>query len=305
MCGAIRIVHPQIASDARLAMRNPRWFSGFTGEVPQSSRENSAMLACDAKESHICWHRAMRNACDSDSGCGLAWDATCKCPRCQMASDVGRAVRAAKVWDCFCFDGLLFYVWCCKAVLVVAVVILVIAIDVALRNQWMLQYENIVYVVFICFLMLLGLGRTRKSCFGLLMICMCFLAASHIWKHDPKKRILLQSDPAHIARYCDTSAVISISRDSFSGRLVLPKNGAWYLVPAHLRDTPFCSTYCDVCAIPYKTRTNRSVATLSLQRYAKYRCWVSKPCLWGETPSTKAGCEHSSAGPWKELNIRN
>ena len=55
----------------------------------------------------------MRNACDSDSRCGLACDASER-PRCQIASDVGRAMRATKatslgpkpslfVFCCFCF----------------------------------------------------------------------------------------------------------------------------------------------------------------------------------------------------------
>ena len=36
----------------------------------------------------------MQNACDSDSRCGLACDAGA--PRCQIASDVGRAMRTTK-----------------------------------------------------------------------------------------------------------------------------------------------------------------------------------------------------------------
>ena len=37
--------------------------------------ENPAILACDAKNQHAFKDRAMRNACDSDSRCGLACDA--------------------------------------------------------------------------------------------------------------------------------------------------------------------------------------------------------------------------------------
>ena len=42
----------------------------------KNSRENPAMLACDAKNRHVFYDRAMRNACDSDSRCGLACDAS-------------------------------------------------------------------------------------------------------------------------------------------------------------------------------------------------------------------------------------
>ena len=38
--------------------------------------ENPAMLACDAKNRGVFQDRAMRNACDSDSRCGLACDAS-------------------------------------------------------------------------------------------------------------------------------------------------------------------------------------------------------------------------------------
>ena len=41
----------------------------------KSSCENLAILACDAKCQHVCLVRAMRNAWDSDSRCGLACDA--------------------------------------------------------------------------------------------------------------------------------------------------------------------------------------------------------------------------------------
>ena len=36
------------------------------------------MLACDAKNRHVKKDRAMRNACDSDSPCGLACDASAR-----------------------------------------------------------------------------------------------------------------------------------------------------------------------------------------------------------------------------------
>ena len=41
----------------------------------KNSPENPAMLACDAKNQHVFRDRAMRNACNSDSGCGLACNA--------------------------------------------------------------------------------------------------------------------------------------------------------------------------------------------------------------------------------------
>ena len=38
----------------------------------------NAMLACDAKNLHLFQDRAMRSACDSDFGCGLACDANAR-----------------------------------------------------------------------------------------------------------------------------------------------------------------------------------------------------------------------------------
>ena len=74
-----------------------------------------------------------------------------------------------------------------------------------------------------------------------------------------------------------------ISRDTFSGRLALPQNGAipplvLSFTQAHLCDTPFCNISRDNCAIPHKTSTKELCDTIaaSLARYEKYRCWASK-----------------------------
>ena len=55
--------------------------NNFTDELLQERREKFQ-------------DRAMRNACDSDSP--LRFGLRCECPRCQIASDVGRAIRATK-----------------------------------------------------------------------------------------------------------------------------------------------------------------------------------------------------------------
>ena len=52
-------------------MRRPFWLF-----CHQSSRENPAMLICNAKNRHVFQDRVMRKACDSDSRCGLACDAS-------------------------------------------------------------------------------------------------------------------------------------------------------------------------------------------------------------------------------------
>ena len=82
MRDAVRIAQPQIASDAK------KFFFFFfasdakTHSLDLKSQENArkevcenpAMLACDAKNRGV--GRAMRNACDSASRCGLACDAS-------------------------------------------------------------------------------------------------------------------------------------------------------------------------------------------------------------------------------------
>ena len=75
-----------------------------------------------------------------------------------------------------------------------------------------------------------------------------------------------------------------ISRDTFKGRLALPKMVRYpplvlSFTQAHRCDTPFCNLSRDNCAIPHKNKHERVFAILSLQvlRYMKkYRCWASK-----------------------------
>ena len=74
----------------------------------KNSRENPAMLACDAKNRHVFKGRAMRNACDSDSRCGLACDASTRdatslamrVERCQPLSSVSFCLllRGPNIW---------------------------------------------------------------------------------------------------------------------------------------------------------------------------------------------------------------
>ena len=71
------------------------------------------------------------------------------------------------------------------------------------------------------------------------------------------------------------SAILSLRypvlRDTFSGRLAAPKNGAipppwyFYLHQTYLCDTPFCNISRDNCAIPHKNKHKIVFAILSLQ----------------------------------------
>ena len=62
-----------------------------------------------------------------------------------------------------------------------------------------------------------------------------------------------------------------ISRDTFSGRLALPQNGAippplvLNFIQTHLCDTPFCNVSRDNCAIPHKNKHER------ISRYYRYK----------------------------------
>ena len=74
-----------------------------------------------------------------------------------------------------------------------------------------------------------------------------------------------------------------ISRDTFSGRLALPQNGAippsWHLVShRHIRAIPHFATYrAIIVRYPIKTSTKdfRDTIATSIARYEKYRCWAS------------------------------
>ena len=85
------------------------WNSGktlvahHTHSLDLKSQENARKYACEKfcdvglrceKIGVLSQDRAMRNGCDSDSRCGLAL--RCEHPRCQIASDVGRAMRTTK-----------------------------------------------------------------------------------------------------------------------------------------------------------------------------------------------------------------
>ena len=63
-----------ITSDAK----TPEVALNLQGKCHKSSRENPAMLACDAKNRHdiVFRDRAMRSACGSDSRCCMACDAS-------------------------------------------------------------------------------------------------------------------------------------------------------------------------------------------------------------------------------------
>ena len=73
-----------------------------------------------------------------------------------------------------------------------------------------------------------------------------------------------------------------ISRDTFSGRLALPKMVRYpplvlNFTQTHLCDTPVCNVSRDNCAIPpTKTSTKGDTIATSIARYEKYRRWASK-----------------------------
>ena len=85
-----------------------------------------------------------------------------------------------------------------------------------------------------------------------------------------------------------TIAILSlrfpISRDTFTGRLVLPQIGAihplpWYLVShRYICAMPHFATYGVIIVRSAKTSTNESCDTIatSTARYEKYRSWASK-----------------------------
>ena len=83
MCDAIRIAHPDIASDANnfcsLAMRNP--IRLIWNHRKMREKTPAKILRCwpaMPKSRHVFKDRAMRNAYDSDSRCGLACDASAR-----------------------------------------------------------------------------------------------------------------------------------------------------------------------------------------------------------------------------------
>ena len=98
MCDAIRIAHPQIASDVKkffsLAMPKDIRLIWNHRKMPEKKAcENPAMLACDAK------NRVFLRSSDAKClrfGLPLRFGLRCEHPRCQIASDVGRAMRTTK-----------------------------------------------------------------------------------------------------------------------------------------------------------------------------------------------------------------
>ena len=85
MCDAIRIARPQIASDAKKFLftsdAKTLWVAvNLQEKCHKSSRENPAMLACNVENRHVFQHRAMRNACNSNSEtrCGLTCDGSAR-----------------------------------------------------------------------------------------------------------------------------------------------------------------------------------------------------------------------------------
>ena len=96
-----------------------------------------------------------------------------------------------------------------------------------------------------------------------------------------------------------------ISRDSFSGRLALPQNGAitppWYLVShRHICAIPRFATYRAII-VRYPRKQARkgfcdTIAT-SIARYEKYRCWASKP--WCAPYESRQGFPHCVLLPGK------
>ena len=91
MCGAIRIARPQIASDTKKcspAMRKPLRCSDFTGKVTRKLPRKTCDVGLRWEKKNMFQDRAVR------FGLSLRFGLRCECRRCQIASDVGRAMRA-------------------------------------------------------------------------------------------------------------------------------------------------------------------------------------------------------------------
>ena len=100
MCDAIRIAHPQIASDAK------KFFfasDAKTHSLDLKSQENARKTFCENPAMSI-GLRCEKSGCflrSSDAKClrfglPLRFGLRCERPRCQIASDSGRAMRATK-----------------------------------------------------------------------------------------------------------------------------------------------------------------------------------------------------------------
>ena len=98
MCDAIRIAHPQIASDAKsffsLAMRNPLARSGVTGKIAENSLRKSCDVGLRCEKPGCCYR--LSDAKCLRFGLSLRFGLRCEHPRCQIASDAGRAMRTTK-----------------------------------------------------------------------------------------------------------------------------------------------------------------------------------------------------------------
>ena len=105
MCDAIQIAHPQIASDAKKcffffasdAKTHPLDLKSLENARTKKTGENPAMLgqACDAKNRGV-FLRSSDAKC-LRFGLSLRFGLRCERPRCQIASDAGRAMRTTKV----------------------------------------------------------------------------------------------------------------------------------------------------------------------------------------------------------------
>ena len=104
-----------------------------------------------------------------------------------------------------------------------------------------------------------------------------------------------------------------ISRDTFSGRVALPQNGAipppWCLVShRHICAIPHFATYrAIIVRYPTKTSTKEFCDTIAagIARYEKYRYWASKhfscseSCVWNQfRKNFRLECRLESRCPW-------
>ena len=90
MCDAIRIAHPQIASDAKT--------HSLDLKSQENARKKRLRKSCDVGlrcEKSGCFLRSSDAKC-LRFGLSLRFGLRCERPRCQIASDVGRAMRTTK-----------------------------------------------------------------------------------------------------------------------------------------------------------------------------------------------------------------
>ena len=148
---------------------------------------------------------------------------------------------------------------------------------------------------FLCFPRILGVPRQEKpllfSRFPLFLSKQQGKGGSGFWRFLPKVAFGVLVSHYLSGPISRDIAILSLRypvlRDTFSGRLALPPNGAipppWHLVShKHICAIPHFATYrAIIVRYPTKTSTREFCDTIatSIARYEKYRCWASKPTM--------------------------